>query len=62
MGLAAAGAAVGLTAVVEGAGVGLGGLVSSWTTVMPQFILTTANHLYDGRFRMAGTGVSATYQ
>ena len=62
MGLAATQAAVGLTAVAVGAGAGLGGFVSGWITVMAQFIFTTANHLQDGRPRMAGPGVSATYQ
>ena len=56
MGLAAAGAAVGLTAVDAGAGAGLGGFVSSWITVKAQFILTTANLSHDGRPRMAGPG------
>ena len=62
MGLAAAGAAVGLTAIAVGAGARLGGFVSSWITVMAQFILTTANLLHHGRPRMARPGVSATYQ
>ena len=43
MGLAAAEAAVGMTTVAVGAGVGLGGFVLGWITVMAQFILTTAN-------------------
>ena len=62
MGLAAAGAAVGLTTAAVEAGAGLGGLVSGWITVVAQFILTTANILHDGRPRMAGPGVSATYR
>ena len=61
MGLAAAGAAIGLTTVAMGVGAGLGGFVSDWITVMAQFILTTTNRLQDGRPRMAGSGVSATY-
>ena len=62
MGLAAAGAAVDLIAAVVGAGAGLGIFVMGWITVMAQFILTTANLLHDGRPRMAGPGVSVTYQ
>ena len=62
MGLAAAGAAVGLMAVAVRAGAGLGGFVPGWITVMAQFILTTVNLSQDGRPRMAGLGVSATYQ
>ena len=62
MGLAAAGAAVGLTTVAVGAGAGLGGFVLGWIAVVAQFILTTANLLHDGRPRMAGLGVSVTYQ
>ena len=62
MGLAAAKAAVGLTAVAVGAGAWLGGFVLGWMTVMAQFILTTAFLLPDGRPRMADPGVSATYQ
>ena len=56
MGLATAEAAVGLTAVAVGAGVGLGGFVSGWITVMAQFILTTTNLSHDGRPRMTGPG------
>ena len=62
MGLAAARAAVGLTAVAVGAGMGIGGFVLGWITMMVQFILTTTNLLHDGRPRMAGLGVSAMYQ
>ena len=51
MGLAAAGAAVGLTAVAVGLGAGLGGFVSGWIIVMAQVILTIANLLHDGRPR-----------
>ena len=61
MGLVAAGAAVGLTTVVVGAGAGPGGFMSGWITVMAQFILTTANLSHDRRPRVAGPGVSATY-
>ena len=62
MGLAAAGARVGLTAAAVGAGAGLGGFVLGWITVMAQFILTTTNLSHDGRPRMAGLGVSLTNQ
>ena len=51
-----------LSAVTMGADAGLGGLMSGWATMMAQFIFTTANLLHDGRPRMAGPGVSATYQ
>ena len=51
-----------LAAVTVGAGVGLAVLVSCWATVMAQFIFTTASFLHDGRSRMAGLGVSVTYQ
>ena len=53
---------MGLAAVAVGAGERLGGLVSGWATVVAQFIFTTTNLLHDGRPRMAGLGVSATYQ
>ena len=36
--------------------------MSGWITVMAQFILTTTNLSHDGRPRMAGPVVSATYQ
>ena len=62
MGLAAAGAAVDLPAVAVGASSELRGSVLGWITVMAQFILTTTNLLHDGRPRMAGLSVSATYQ
>ena len=52
----------GLSTVAVGAGAGLGGLVSDWATVMAQFIFTTANLSHDRRPRMAGSGVSVTYQ
>ena len=62
MGLAAAGAAVGLTTIAVRVGAGLGGFVLAWIPVIAQFILMTANLLHDGRPKMAGLGVSATYQ
>ena len=63
MGLAAAWTVAGLAlvAVVE-AGAGLGGFVPGHMTVMAQFIFTTASPSHDGRPRMAGLGVSTTYQ
>ena len=60
MGLAASGTVAGLfvAAVVEtGVGCVLGHL-----TVMAQFIFMTASFSLEGRPRMAGPGVSATYQ
>ena len=51
-----------LAAVTVGADVGLGDLVSGWATVTAQFIFTTANLSHDRRPRMAGLGVSVTYQ
>ena len=62
MGMAAVGAAVGLTIVAVGAGAGFGCFVPGWMTVMAQFIFTTANLLHVGSPRMAGPGVSVTYQ
>ena len=61
--LAAAGTAAGLifVAVVE-AGAGLGGFVLGCMTVTTQFILMIASLMHDGRPRMAGPGVSSTYQ
>ena len=63
MDLAAAGTAAGLTfvAVVE-AGAGLWGFVPGCMTVTAQFIFMIASLLHDGRPRMVGPGVSATYQ
>ena len=60
MGLAASGtvADLFLAAVVE-TGVGC---VPGHLTVMAQFIFTTASFSLEGRPRMAGPGVSATYQ
>ena len=62
-GLAAVGTVAGLVivAVVE-AGAGLGGFVLGHLTMMAQFIFTTASFLHEGRPRMAGPGVSATYE
>ena len=60
MDLAASGTVAGLlvAAVVEtGAG-----HVPGCLTVMAQFIFTTASFSLEGRPRMAGPGVSATYQ
>ena len=60
MGLAASGAVAGLvvaTIVGTGAGCVLGCL-----TVMAQFIFTTASFSLEGIPRMAGPGMSATYQ
>ena len=60
MGLAASGAVAGLfvaAVVVTGAGWMLGCL-----TVMAQFIFTTTSFSLEGRPRMVGPGVSATYQ
>ena len=53
---------MGLAAVAVGAGVGLGVLVCGWATVMAQFIFMTASFSHDGRPRMAGLGMFATYQ
>ena len=60
MDLAASGAVAGLvvaTVVETGAG-----CVPGCLTVMAQFIFTTASFSLEGRPRMAGPGVSATYQ
>ena len=63
MDLAAVGTVAGLTfvAVVE-AGAGFGGFVPGCMTVTAQFIFMIASLLHDGRPRMAGLDVSATYQ
>ena len=63
MDLAAVWTVAGLTfvAVVE-AGAGLGGFVLGLMTVMAQFIFMITSLSHDGRPRMAGPGVSATYQ
>ena len=47
---------------VAGAGVEPGRWEVPWMTLTAQFILTTSNLLHDGSPRMAGPGVSATYQ
>ena len=52
---------LGATAVVE-TGSGIGGFVLGCMTVTAQFIFTITSFLHDGRPRMAGPGVSATYQ
>ena len=63
MDFAAVGTVAGLTfvAVVE-AGIGFGGFVLGCMTVTAQFIFMIASLSYDGRPRMAGPAVSATYQ
>ena len=60
MGLAASGTVAGLlvAAVVETCA----GCVPGCLTVMAQFIFMTASFSLEGRPRMAGPGVSATYQ
>ena len=50
-----------VAAVVETVA-GLGGFVLGCMTVMAQFIFMTASLLHEGRPRMEGPGVSATYQ
>ena len=47
---------------VAGAGVGPGRSEVPWMTLTAQFILTTSNLSNEGSPRMAGPGVSATYQ
>ena len=44
------------------AGAGCGGFVPGHMNVMAKFILTTASFSLEGRPRMAGPGVSVTYQ
>ena len=63
MDLAASGAVAGLVvaAVVE-TGAGFGGFVPGHVVVMGQFIFMTASFSLEGRPRMAGQGVSTTYQ
>ena len=60
MGLAASGAVAGLfvAAIVETGG----GWVQGCLTVMAQFIFTAASFSLEGRPRIVGSGVSATYQ
>ena len=63
MDLAAAWTVAGLAVVaVVGAGAGFGGFVLGCMTVTAQFIFMMASILHDGRPRMPGPGVSATYQ
>ena len=63
MGLATSGAVAGLVAVaVVETGAGHGGFVPGHVVVMAQFIFMTASFSHEGRPRMAGPGVSATYQ
>ena len=63
MDLAAAGTVAGLTAVtVMEKGAGHCGFAPGHMTVNAQFIFMTANFSLEGRPRMAGPGVSATYQ
>ena len=60
MGLDASGAVAGLfVAAVKETG---GGCVQGCLMVMAQFIFTTASFSLEGRPRMVGPGVSATYQ
>ena len=47
---------------IAGAGVGPGRWEVPWMTLTVQFILTTSNFSHEGNPRMAGPGVSATYQ
>ena len=47
---------------VAGAGVGPGRWEVPWMTLTEQFILTTSNFSHDESLRMAGPGMSATYQ
>ena len=62
MDLAAMGTVSGLVAVAVETGAGCGGFVPGHMTVMAQFIFMTASLSLEGRPRMAGPGVSATYQ
>ena len=63
MDLAAAWTVAGLaTIAVVGTGAVLGGIVPGCRTVMAQFIFMTTSLLHEGRPRMAGPGVSATFQ
>ena len=50
------------TVVVVETGAGHGGFVPGHMTVMAQSFFTTASFSLEGRPRMAGPGVSATYQ
>ena len=63
MDLAAVGTVVGLVAAaVLETGAGHGRFVPGGMTVMEQFIFTTASFSLEGRPKMAGPGVSVTYQ
>ena len=63
MDLAAAWTVAGLAVVaVREAGAGCGGFVPGHMTVMAQFIFMSASFSLEGRTRMAGPGVSVTYQ
>ena len=56
---------IGVVFLVVGAagdGVGPGSWKVSWMTLSAQFILMTSNLSHDGNLRMAGPGMSATYQ
>ena len=50
-----------VAAVVE-TGAGHGGFVLGHLTVMAQFIFMTASYSFEGRPRIAGPGMSVTYQ
>ena len=62
MDLAAARTVAGLFVAAVVAGTGCGGFVPGHMTVMAQFIFVTATFSLEGRPRMAGPGVSVTYQ
>ena len=62
MDLTAVGTVAGLFVAAVDAGAGHGGFVPGCMNVMAQFIFTTASFSLEGRPRMAGPGVSATYQ
>ena len=63
MDLAAVGTVAGLVvATVVETGAGHGGFVPGCMTVMAHFIFMTASLSLEGRPRMAGPGVSVTYQ
>ena len=62
MDLAAVGTAAGLVTVAVETGAEHGGFVPGCMMVMAQFIFTTASFSLECRPRMAGLGVSATYQ
>ena len=62
MDLAAEWTVAGLFVAAVKAGAGQGGFVPGHMTVMAQFIFRTASFSLEGRPRMAGPGVSTTYQ